>query len=598
MEPKPSQAKPSQALVALMVFFAPIIAEANPADCSIRDWHPHQVTDVRTPVYIDADTFDVLKNEVGVAGQFTDDELIGAVTQALEQWNHSASGREFYYAGFGAIPRDQNGNEDEGSTLWCGKGFVVAEDTVGASQNRTRCLDPQTNIGTGFKIRLTTRRQNSAGETYEKRWVAGDPVGFTFATTFTDSQSVKYQFKDMVAILTHEFGHSLNIGHPQNNGGIMKSTSRRDLYQNDVECAEEYYDGFLGWRLLTLRQTSFTSGVFSSAVFGSGVSSAMGVSSGGQNITPNEFRSSYFHGVGTTAYIQRYSGSYQTLGTGQFLPIAPLRVHRRELLPTYRDAVIMMPRLASSYGNLSTERWTPRVYQSASGFELGVDSNLPLTECVSPAPGLMTGCGSEKSVVTLRRPVGAYDDYTNRSVIAWTHLDRSHPSVSANHDVRISWGFYDGSYTSARRLAPSSSLGVRSDVSPGLACKAFEAGEYSDCMLAYTDLADPTNRIKFRRFYAQSNGQYYYPVIEGPDQTIDSAQWHRTASPIALFYHSQKWWVIFRLALATGAGALRVYSSPNGLTDTWTYHGSLGYSATGANAIGDWTISNRVHWAN
>jgi hypothetical protein len=289
-----------------MVFFAPIIAEANPADCSIRDWHPHQVTDVRTPVYIDADTFDVLKNEVGVAGQFTDDELIGAVTQALEQWNHSASGREFYYAGFGAIPRDQNGNEDEGSTLWCGKGFVVAEDTVGASQNRTRCLDAQTNIGTGFKVRLT----------------------------------------------------------------------------------------------------------------------------------------------------------------------------------------------------------------------------------------------------------------------------------------------------SARRLAPSSSLGVRSDVSPGLACKAFEAGEYSDCMLAYTDLADPTNRIKFRRFYAQSNGQYYYPVIEGPDQTIDSAQWHRTASPIALFYHSQKWWVIFRLALATGAGALRVYSSPNGLTDTWTYHGSLGYSATGANAIGDWTISNRVHWAN
>jgi len=586
----------------ICVLWMPVSALADPADCTIRDWHPLQHTNVRTPVYIDRDTFDLLKNQSGVAGQFTDDQIIGAVTQAMEQWNHSASGREFYYAGFGAIPRLSDGSENQSSTDWCHKGFVVAEDIVGASQNRTRCLN--NNIGSGFKIRLTTKNKEGSIQ-YEKRWVVGDPVGITFATTFTD-QSGTYQYKDMVAILTHEFGHSLNIGHPPDNDdssgivrGLMGATARRDLYQNDIECAEVYYDS--AWRLLTLRQTSFTSGSFSSSVYAYGTSSTGGVSAGGANKTPDQFRGSYFQGIWspwTAMYVDRYTSGSLSLGSSHFLPIAPLRIHRRELSPVLRDALIVMPRAATSYGILATERWTPQVYQSTTGFDGGVDSNLPLVECSTPSSGFMTGCASHKSVVTLRRPVAGYDDYRNRTVVAWTHLNRSHPAVAANHDVRVSWGFYDGSLNNARILAPSTSLGVRSDVSPGLACKYYQAGQFSDCMLAYTDIADPTNRIKFRRFYAQSNGQYYYPVVEGQDQTIDSAQWHRTASPIALFYHNSKWWVVFKLALATGAGSLRVYSSPKGLTNTWTYHGTLGYSATGANAIGDWTISNRVHWAN
>jgi len=51
-------------------------------------------------------------------------------------------------------------------------------------------------------------------------------------------------------------------------------------------------------------------------------------------------------------------------------------------------------------------------------------------------------------------------------------------------------------------------------------------------------------------------------------------------------------------ALATGSGGLRVYSSPSGATNTWTYVGSYSYTANGGTSVGDNVTGNYTVFSN
>lgn len=563
---KMKQNKTKQALMILL------LACTFPGSATAFDAHCVGIslnTSSPVDVYLNYDSFQYLYDSDGNFGGLTLDESIGMVLQALEEWNHSTAGRPLIYKG---ITTTYDG--------YCGVGVVRAGDFDGGgifgpwvtdvnAQMRSKCG------GSGFTIVFSTK--DSLNQ--PKKWKTGDPA---------------LPGIDMINTMTHEFGHVLGIGHPlkANAFSVMEfqNPNRRELYQLDTECAEEYYDG----HPLSLAGTQmvFSGGSFSSSLVGSSTfwSMASGVTSGGSASSPNRFRGVRMTNSGL--YAEKYSSGLRYLGNiNNLTSHPPSRIHRRDLPAASRDAILVKRRGTKDYGSYRHEKFYQTIYLSSDGFEANATSET-LKYCSSASGSMLQTCNAVENVYSARRVAAAYDEWTGRTVYAWT--DQNRENHLQNNNLLVAFGNYN-----ANTVGLPFSAGVRSDVAPGVACKAGQAGSIGyDCMLAYTDITDSKNSVRFRRFFAYDNGSHYVPLFEAGYHQVDAAGWQRTASPIGLFYHSGKWWLAIKLALATGNGGVRFYSSTTGDEDTWTGHGSFGYTATGAGAIGDWTGSNYVQWTH
>jgi len=217
----------------------PFVVWADPAHCVATGQH-HE-TDNRVNVYLHYDSFaDFIYDENGNLGGLTLDEVLGAMLQGMEQWNHSAAGREFRYMGTtSAIKGD------------CGFGVVRGGEIQGtqivSKNNGTHSMLSECS-GNGFSLEIAAKYLSQQ----PIRWVTGDPA-----------LASQYLHEDLVAIFAHEFGHATGIGHPlpANAYGVMSSAPdqyKRDLYQIDVECAEVFYDG--GTRSASIKEMTLTSG--------------------------------------------------------------------------------------------------------------------------------------------------------------------------------------------------------------------------------------------------------------------------------------------------------------------------------------------------
>jgi len=558
----------------------PFVALADPNHCVLPNG-PFD-TDNRVDVYLHYQSFqDFIHDENGQLGGLTVDEVLGAMLQGMEQWNHSAAGREFRYMGTTSLV--QGG---------CNYGVVRGGELVGGQiVSRNDGINNMSGVpcsGKGFTMDIAAK-----WGTTPIRWVTGDPQ------TVNPNVSGQHNRADLVGVFTHEFGHAVGIGHPATTDarGVMNNSTKRDLYQIDMTCAKEYRNGL---RSLSTKEMAFTSGNTSTSTLVSSLqwSSAPGVTAGGGSGTPDRFRGTHMNVVGL--YAEKYSSSTILLSSvNEQSPQPPIRIHRRELYPDYRDAIISQKRSADYYGEQEKEKFRQSIFLSHNGFELaGSTYQTDLRHCLYPGGSPLAHCSGSELVYSGHRVSAAFDTAVNRTVYAWTKQDRKDWSPT-NNDLRISIGAYPGSQSNSAILGYGFTAGVRSDVAPAVACKEGQAGSSGyNCMVAYTDITDPKNTIRFKRFNPTSFSSYYYPNFESGHHQIDSAGWHRTASPIALFHHHGKWWVGFKLALATGLGGVRLYTSTTGNTGTWTLHSSTGYTATGATAIGDWMVSNRLRWAD
>lgn len=120
-------------------------------------------------------------------------------------------------------------------------------------------------------------------------------------------------------------------------------------------------------------------------------------------------------------------------------------------------------------------------------------------------------------------------------------------------------------------------------------CHEGGAGSY-DCVVAYTDVSDPLNQVRFRRFknFLHGSGDYYFPVFESGDQFITTSSYlHRTTSDIALWYKGGYWYVAYRPSSNVSSQFVRVYRSSSAATGTWSWVANAGYSITGPQAITD-----------
>ncbi|MEZ4462230.1 MAG: hypothetical protein R3E66_21415 [bacterium] len=378
----------------------------------------------------------------------------------------------------------------------------------------------------------------------------------------------------------------------------MSSADRRQLYEIDVDCAELYYDGSGGaGRDLDLRKMSFSGGTISDVFVGNPVwAGSSGVTSGGGSGSPNAFRGAWMTSSGL--YAEKYVSGLKYLGDDDdFLPQAPVRGHRRELPASYRDAIFAINRAAYNYGIRNTEYFTTKVFSSSDGFTNIVSNLGELRTCQTlSGSGYLNSCALSKSIQSAYRIGFAYDEAIGRSVYVWGQLERS--NLTVNGDLRVAIGTVSNNHATT---GPPYSLGVRTDVAPGVACKTGAAGSGGsyDCIVAYTDVADPVGSIRIKRFKSATvSGTHFQPIVESGFQMITSSGWHRTASPIGLVHHDGKWRLLMKLGLASGGGGLRVYSSTTGDTNSWSLDLLGSYSASGGQGVGDWTGSNYGYFSN
>lgn len=552
----------------IILFLIPCATWANPAHCVAATGT--RVTNQRVDVYINFESFAYVRDESGTLGGLSQDEVIGGVIQSMEQWNHSAAGIEFVCKGI----------DDSKRSATCDYAVIRGAARINnAWVPQVGLAALNTSICSGQSFQITVyERQTSSTNLWE--WLTGDPVGLT-----------GWPIHDLVGVLTHEFGHSAGIGHYTAAEGVMTNSQKRQLYQLDTECAEVYYGSMGGGRSLNHRNLYLALGNLYDLYLSGGIwAASSGVSGGGG---PNWTRYRGARMTPSGLYAEKYDSGIRYLGSkSDYLPQRPTRLFRG-LQPSWtREAIVALRRPATNYGMANTERFTYGVFTSYDGFETGHFFQGLLSSCLNVTGAVLAGCSASEVIHSAYPLSFAYDDYIGRSVYVWAALDRANNTV--NGDLRIAFGTINSSPTTT---GPSFSLGARSDSAPAIACKAFQAGIH-DCLVAYTDVADPVNSVRFKRLHASLSGNHFVPSLESSYQQVSSSGWQRTASPLGLVYHEGKWRLSMKLALATGGGGIRVYSSPTGTTGTWTLDGQFSYTVSGGGGTANSTGENSLYFAN
>ncbi|MCG8592106.1 MAG: hypothetical protein MJE66_22650 [Proteobacteria bacterium] len=401
---------------------------------------------------------------------------------------------------------------------------------------------------------------------------------------------------DLASVTTHEFGHALDIGHiPNEYAGVMNAVGvygtnrRRDLYLADIECAEVN----AGARELRARYRLHVRGDLRNerTFLDAGASTpqaAVGVSRDPNGVWRwvaafklYGFGSYYWNwGLGSqneVFVLNEPSGLGLTVGTTHEAPEwARLFWPRRDeyIRHDWRSRHAVMYRFSddgfATYGPTGLVAYC----NDMSGW----------MQCAR------TRFGYDVSFVHTAKAVSmTWDDANQRTVFAWVHQDRDFAPNSQNRQVRVAFG-YIGHIQGGWMLPAADEFGVRSSVSPGVACSAGRAGGY-DCILAYVDDADPMASVRIKRFRGR-------PGAERVELEAEPG-WRRllgnvgTTSRIAAWYHSNNFYVAIR---PTRRGQqLEVFRSPDGRNWTVVVGSWTGpYITTGPTAASTWTRGNNV----
>lgn len=163
------------------------------------------------------------------------------------------------------------------------------------------------------------------------------------------------------------------------------------------------------------------------------------------------------------------------------------------------------------------------------------------------------GCTLTMPIYSGQRPAVAWDPIYERTILAWTHQSRDDSSL--DRQVRVSIGI-KGHYT----VPQSDRWNIKSMIPPAVACRPTKLDGFS-CLLGYVDQSDPELNVVFKRFYITQGSHRYHTARETGSHPIGVNI--RTASPIALWYSSNNYWVAIRPTRANQL--LEIYRSSNGI---------------------------------
>jgi len=358
-----------------------------------------------------------------------------------------------------------------------------------------------------------------------------------------------------------------------NNGPREGTTRRRDPYQYDIDCLNDAVSG-PGKRQLQGFARYQLSGVLLSE-FGFTNDDDISQLSVGMTKSGTSWQfSAALQKDECMAWTKYLSGDFTQCLDSAAVGIFPTDAVYREA-EDY-DLVLFSDHLdyPTAHGVTSKHR----VRFRRSNTEFSTYSSYLLARCVS-----MTGfmnCLQTSYVYTSEGLAVAWDDWNSRVVNVW--VEQTRLDDGADHEVMVAVG------TITTNVLPEpDTLGVKSAVTPAVACKGGAANGY-DCVVAYVDLdAANYNQVSVRRFWNHGGSLKYNIQKDSLTTTIPSAF---TGSRIALWYSFGKFWLAVRSATPGQPTAL--FSSTNSVT--WTV---VNYDI-GDTIVGPSAISYRTDNAN
>ena len=386
---------------------------------------------------------------------------------------------------------------------------------------------------------------------------------------------------DLLHNVAHEFGHTLNLGHPAGgepslmSSGLFSTTRYRDVYGYDKKCAIQVGKE----RKLSGKSTSHSSGTFGSTTTWTGswelAKGAIGVTyktsswqwAAGYIKKDSGFRHGWTQGLNTSNSSDFYF---------DYSSVMPRPV-------VWRDRTIGRDRLFWTDW-LEVPNWNPNglhlVRQRYSDNSFATSTTQYMQVC-NTMTGWMT-CSSKSNMVSGKPITVAWDDSISRSHTVWTRQTRN--NTTAEREVLIS----TGSVSDITVPVPTS-LGVQSAVSPGVACKNGAAGGY-DCVVVYNDDSNILSLTQAQRFSAYAGSNRFELDLEGVERNVSTGS--TTFNSIAVWYHNSYFWVA--LVSIYPNHPIRVFRSTNGAT--WSLFTSFPSSPVGPSAVSYWTGNNQLVW--
>ena len=496
---------------------------ANAQNCAFQDLPNEHILNTTTRSY----AIRIESTNSGSLSGKLQAELIAAIDLATSEWNENANDRAFQFS------------------------------TSGLTVNRPLDDIPLTKAacdaeGINFSLVRVVPNINGAIGTFAKRCVDGSNVGhqFTISVGISSSNVVTQWIdtpfqttgQDLVGIITHEFGHAVQLDHPTSVAvnATMSSPgatagAARSLHQYDLECLASSPRGIdrqlavfqrrkttAGWSAEAAVTTSSAKQLFATDVsvgvnvslLGSFIPSlalhdtAYGWAPHISGVAPNSFVTSVTNSIGPTNTILREGNQLeQRVYFGSFLDT-----------PTAYAA--------TSFHQLHYRRSTN---EFATSTPVG-----PVQTCSAMSAWFM--CLAET-------PVRVYDGVSvgfldkafaqhpsGVSVFAWANGDRTQATSNTDRELHVAIGEID-----QNSLPQPDELGLYSSRQPAVAC--LNAAPY-DCVIAFVDALDPLNTVRVRRFnVSQGTNRYVigtepgqpYSIPDGAGGTL------RSGSRLAMF---------------------------------------------------------------
>lgn len=525
-------------LIIVIVGVGSAYAHEIPNECT-EAGQDHVNTDKRKNYKVNANSFDEFV--YGVDAQ----ESRIASSMGADVWNETAHAGTFGQVAIGTSREDIPLDYDDCTSKDIDYSLVVAQeqgDVMGGA--RGRCCKEQDGTFWEECTQFLIFVNGEDGDGNARDWGVGRPADDQF---------------DLVSTLSHEFGHTLNLGHPDYHEdcpenicqqpsdvcayGVMTpscvmgsgNTERRDLYQWDIECAREVG----GERNMTAYYRLFDptdSDRFTEPLSGQVYQERVRNISAGQawDLESDELIVDGMHQVLTEGYVEWmdfYSNNLLWLDEWPMAAgVGPNSLFRKEMSSV--DVI----------GAFSGYEEVPEYEQGAQfpmfeySYQLGGKEYFRY--CSHEVDSYSCDADDLIQGYSGKRLSAAWDPATDRTVNAWAHQNRENDSRSRK--VKLSVGMM-----TAGEFPTPDKTGINTDIPPEVVC--LDAEGYN-CVLGYTREEDSMNYIRVQRFRVVEGENRHEIEMEGEEHKVSVQGAVQTASKIALWHAYGEVWLAYRKA--------------------------------------------------